>query len=117
MAVMTIRERLNRRIVPTYVVMLACFVLFVAGGLGATAFPLLIGLVFVSFAGFGACTLFLHFGVRCPKCHERIAGLVFLPRGGYFRLSKAVRFCPFCGVSMDSEVGGAYCGAPETARR
>ncbi len=84
--------------------MLVCFILLGSAGLVISAFPGLSFLPIVPFVGFGACIIYLHYGVRCPKCRNRVAGLIYLPRGGYFRLSHALRFCPFCGVSLDSEI-------------
>ncbi len=104
LAAMRIRDYLNRRIIPAFVVMLASFISFGAAGFVISAFPGLPFLPIVPFIGLGACILYLHYGVRCPKCRNRLAGLVYLPRGGYFRLSHALRFCPFCGVSLDAEI-------------
>jgi hypothetical protein len=122
---MTIRDRLNRRIVPAYVVMLICFVLFGASGFFAGGKPGLAFLPLIPFAGFGACILFLYYGVRCPKCRNSIAYLTYLPGGGAFRLSRHLQFCPFCGVSFDTEVdktgqpdrcSGCAAGAPPNGR-
>ena len=119
---MTIRNYLNRRMVSTFGVMLGCFALFAGGGLLSTIHPWFTFAVFLGFGGFAVCILFLNFSVRCPKCRHRISGLAFLPAGGYFRLSKALRFCPFCGVGLDAEVDrdgklAVPADAPGTARR
>ncbi len=29
---------------------------------------------------------------------------MFLPKGGYFRLSKNLCFCPFCGLNLDWQI-------------
>ncbi len=98
---MSNRDYLNRRIVPAFVLMLLCFIGFAAAGVAAT--PSLPWLAFIPFVGFGACILYLHYGVRCPRCRRPIAMLTFLPHGGYFRLSNNLRFCPFCGLDLEAE--------------
>ncbi len=47
------------------------------------------------------CAYAVH-GVRCPLCHARVAHVLLAPYP--FMSPHAVRFCPFCGVSMDAEV-------------
>jgi len=101
---MNIRDHLNRRIIPVFAGMLACFVLFGAGGAIASGNPSLILVPFIGFVGFGAGVLFLYYGVRCPQCRNLIGQMMFLPKGGYFRLSRNIHFCPFCGISLDYEI-------------
>jgi len=98
---MNIRDHLNRRIIPVFVGMLPCFVLFGAGGAIASEKHSLIFLPFIGFAGFVVGILFLYYGVRCPQCRNPLGHLTMLPKGGYFRLSRNVCFCPFCGISLD----------------
>jgi len=98
---MSNRDYLNRRILPVFLLMLLCFVGFAAASFAASSFP---WLPFVPFVGFGACILYLHYGVRCPQCRRPIALLTMLPHGGYLRLSKRVRYCPFCGLDLEAEV-------------
>jgi len=101
---MTVRQFLNRRILPVVILMLACFVAFAAIGFIPTDSRSLGVWTLVPFAGFAACIVYLFYGVRCPRCRNQIFGVAYLPRGGYFRISAAVRFCPFCGLSFDTEV-------------
>ncbi len=102
---MNIRDHLNRRLVPAFVAMLGCFGLFALGGAVAPRESSLGFLVLPGFVGFGACILFIYYGVRCPSCRNPLGQLTYLPKGGYFRLSRKVCFCPFCGISLDCEVG------------
>jgi hypothetical protein len=102
---MTVRQFLNRRILPVVILMLACVVAaFAAVGFIPADSRSLGVWTLVPFAGFAACIVYLFYGVRCPTCRNQIVGLAYLPRGGYFRISAAVRFCPFCGLSLDTEV-------------
>ena len=98
---MTVREHLNKKITPVYVVMLICFILFGIFLITASATHSLVFLPFVPFLGYGACIIYLYYGIRCPRCRSPIAYLTYMNRGGYFRLSKNIKFCPFCGLEMD----------------
>ena len=102
---MTIRDYLNRKIVIVFVIMMICLGSFVLLGILASSstqqFELL---AFLPFFGVAVCILCLYYAVRCPKCHNAVAYLTYLPGGGIFRLSKKVKFCPFCGVAFDNQI-------------
>ncbi len=61
---------------------------------------------YVALAGFavamGAIT-FLELGLSCPQCRGRIGCAVNYP-GRPLAVSSKIRFCPFCGVSLDSRL-------------
>ena len=100
---MTNRDYLNSRIIPIFALMLVCFVAFGAAGFAAASMP---WIPLVPFVGFAGCIIYLQYGVRCPSCRRPIAMLAFMPNGGYFRLSKQVKFCPFCGLDLEAERHG-----------
>ncbi len=104
LAAMKARDFINRRITPIMILMLACVVAFAAIVFVAADTPSLAFLPLVPFVALGACIVYLHYGVRCSSCRGQLFPLAYLPRGGYFRISAAVRFCPFCGLSLDAEV-------------
>ena len=101
---MKIRDYLNRRITPVFIGMFCCFALFGASAALAAAHPAFIVLPILAMFGFAGGIFFLMYGVRCPQCRNQLGQLTFLPKGGYFRMSRAVCFCPFCGVNLDREV-------------
>ena len=109
---MNIRDHLNRRLIPIYAFMIGCFILFGAGGALAAQVHWSLILVIVGFVGFGACIFYLHYGIRCPKCRNPLGPLALLPKGGYFRLSERICFCPFCGISLDGEVENELASTP-----
>lgn len=43
-------------------------------------------------------------GIRCPRWRGPIGHAISYPRKGLFGVSKKIQFCPFCGVSLDSEL-------------
>jgi len=42
-------------------------------------------------------------GIRCPSCQNRIGQLITPIGGSPFSVSRKLRFCPFCGVSGETE--------------
>jgi hypothetical protein len=62
--------------------------------------------VFVAIPGvlvFAVGALYLNFRVHCPSCHGPI-GRAIGSSGGPFTISRRIRFCPLCGVALDTEV-------------
>jgi len=55
--------------------------------------PMIIG-----FIGHNLMRLF----IKCPACNENIAATV-MHSGGPFALAKKIRFCPCCGVNLDTD--------------
>lgn len=100
---MKVREQLNKRIIPMFGLMLLCFVLVAVALMVAPTQLLLL----LPVAGFVVCVFFLQYGIRCPKCNNPVAQLIYLHGGGYFRLSKKIRFCRFCGLDFDTDIESA----------
>ena len=59
-----------------------------------------------AFLPFIAVVWFYHFGIRCPRCKENLSYTVG-PVGGPFNVSRKIRFCPYCGVAFDTELGSS----------
>jgi hypothetical protein len=75
-------------------------------GTSGTALMVL-GLLGIVLAASGM--LLLAFRVRCPRCRSRL-GQILGNVGSPFTISRRLRFCPFCGVPLDSPMPG---GRPE----
>jgi hypothetical protein len=99
---MTIREVLEKKRGVAVALAFLCWLSFAGGivftGSHSKEFPLLI---FIPFIGFGVCVLFLLFGLRCPKCKNNLG---YTLQSSFWRISKKLKFCPFCGVSLDTEI-------------
>ena len=54
-------------------------------------------------AAFLAGTWYLVFFLSCPRCRGRI-GYTVSYMSNPFSISRKIRFCPFCGVALDSEI-------------
>ena len=79
------------------------FVLFMTCIPGGNTYPWLIALGLFGFALFGAAILYAMFSGRCVHC-RRWLGRVFSQSGGSpFSISADLRFCPYCGASIDDE--------------
>jgi hypothetical protein len=100
----SIRQVINHSKKRVGIVTYTFFAVFVIGVLvsisGRAFFPLAIA----GFVGFMGGTLYLLWGIRCPNCRGSL-GMVTAYQSGPFAISNRVRFCPFCGVSLDAESG------------
>ncbi len=54
---------------------------------------------------FGAMVFVSSAAFRCPKCRGNLGNWVL--ERGWFGVSAEVRFCPYCGCSLDDEEYGA----------
>jgi len=63
--------------------------------------------LFVAFLGVAVvyAGMLYTFLLRCPRCRGRI-GYTVSYWSGPFSISRKVRFCPFCGIALDSELDG-----------
>jgi hypothetical protein len=98
----TMRDRLNRRMRMAGRLMYVGSLLFMAGILGGAALvgqPLLV----ISLSGF--VVAFISAWVlqavllRCSRCRGNLGPLCM--SSGWLAVNDRVRFCPFCGVSID----------------
>ena len=98
---MTIRDYLQRQ-KRRYAAMVNLGVLVFIGGAiagvsGGSLFALF--LVALIVCGFGG--LFIELRVRCPHCRGKL-GPVLGSMGRPLTIPENLRFCPFCGVRLDS---------------
>ena len=95
---MTIRGYLKRRRVVSWSLLFGSLALAVLGG--APQSPLAHPAVLtIGLAGFLVAIVYSNVANRCPLCRGPLGSLMF-----NYGISRRVRFCPFCGVSMDEEL-------------
>jgi hypothetical protein len=96
---MTIREGINKQKRTATIVAYAGFTLCALGAiLGAGQV-----LAFLpGFAIFGGA-VFYGLSIRCPICHGAI-GFLVSHSGTPFSVSRKIQYCPYCGVTLDSEL-------------
>ena len=67
----------------------------------------------ISFVGFGAAFIAIFYaqiGIKCPSCRNSwgyiamYKGFEFSNPFKIFRISKKIRYCPFCGIDIDKEI-------------
>jgi len=97
-----IRDVISRRKRKATIIQYAGFTLFVFGGLATSLNESLFVLALPGFAIFIGGILFMLFRIRCPRCRGNI-GYAVSYYGGPFTVSPKIRFCPFCGVALDSQ--------------
>jgi len=79
---------------------------FVAGMCGTAALsPWFLALAIPGFLAFFSFNLLMMFGVRCPSCGENLGFAMMWPPQLTFKVPRKVRFCQFCGVNFDKEIG------------
>ena len=100
---MTLRESIVRSkrtgAIVTYLGLAWSFVWMALSGAQPPWFFVAIPGFVVFFAG----TWYLLFFLRCPRCQGRI-GYTVSYMSWPFSVSRRIRFCPFCGVALDSEL-------------
>ena len=101
---MTIRSQINAMKRRTVTIALAAWLVMAAFGILAVNRPAFSGLGLLGIIGFLSAMLYMLFCVRCTACKEQILCATSWPPGGFFSISKKIRFCPFCGINLDSEV-------------
>jgi hypothetical protein len=65
----------------------------------STTFPIL---PFIGFAIFLISILYVFWGIRCPNCRQHLTPITSY--GSPFSVSKKIKYCPFCGIDIDSEL-------------
>ena len=101
---MTIRSQINAVRCRIFVFTYSAFLLYTIGLFLSQVYPVFISIVVLGSLGFMAGVFFLLFGIRCPRCKGNIGYAIIWPPGGLFTISKKIKFCPLCGVEIDSEI-------------
>jgi hypothetical protein len=97
----TIRAAVNRRLRKTTLVSWAGFLMFGVGAMLANIKPQGTVVCLSGFAVCAACILYMYVGIRCTNCKNGIGSLV---NHGPWSLSQRVKYCPFCGVDLDTDL-------------
>jgi len=96
----TPRARINRQTRTALGITLVGMAIFLLGMLGKGAGPVMIT---IGLCGFVLAWLTMAgtylIGIRCPRCGGRLTYLAM--SRGIFGLHPRLRFCPYCGISLD----------------
>jgi hypothetical protein len=99
---MTIRDCLRRRKQISFAVLHLGVFIFFGGAIAGLSGSKMFGIAILGFVVAGVGTVYLA-RVRCPHCKERI-GTLLGPVGGHYSIPPKFRFCPFCGVELDTQI-------------
>jgi len=101
MKTMKIREMINTQKRKAVIAVSSGMAVFAVSFLISTVYAIMFPVALIGFAvALGGIT-FLEFGLSCPECRSRIGYAVNYP-GRPFAVSPKIRYCPFCGVTLDS---------------
>ena len=98
---MTIRQFIKRRLYLAMALAVSAMLIMVGAGIstvGDTPLAVVIG-----FPVFAVVALLLNFGIRCPKCKGNL-GITVVPAVLTFSRRHRVKYCPFCGASLDETI-------------
>ncbi len=98
-----IREMINDQKRKAVITAASGMALFSASLLISTVYKGMFSVAAIGFIIAIGGILFLQFGLSCPHCRGRIGDIVNSSLGP-FTLSPKIRYCPFCGVALDSEM-------------
>ena len=102
---MTMRQKFSRRMRVPFVMMLVGLALLVVGfaATGPGGRPELL-VVLPGIALFIGASVWLQlFALRCTACYGN-CGPVIMQQFSWMKVSEAVKFCPFCGISLDTSL-------------
>ena len=105
---MKIRDKLDKKIAKmTYLVFLFFILFFITLIFGSKQENLIISIIsclLIAFFFLSAtfCSLYIWFGVRCPKCGMPIRNNYYADK--WPKLSGLIKYCPHCGVNIDTEI-------------
>lgn len=100
---MKIRDIINTQKRKAVIAVSFGMALFAVGFLTSSAYTGTLPMAIVGFAVAMGGITFMEFGLSCPHCQGRIGCAIHYP-GKPFSISPKVRFCPLCGVSLDSNL-------------
>ena len=103
MRTMKIREIINTQKRKAVITLVLGMTAFAVSLVISVVYNVMFYVAFIGVAIAMAAITFLEFGLRCPHCRGCIGYAVNYP-GSPLAISSKIRFCPFCGVSLDSSL-------------
>ncbi len=100
---MSLRDAINLRRRKSGVIIMAGVALFALGGIASSTNHSFIAVSLLGFLMFGGGMLYQFYGIRCPRCGGKI-GFALNSFGNLFAVPSQFRFCPLCGVGLDTEL-------------
>jgi hypothetical protein len=100
---MTIRSHISRKKRKIFIVTYSGLLFFILGIILSTTLGIMPLVPFIGFAVFFVSIACAFWGIRCPHCKGNF-GYIAMYHGSPFSVSKKVKYCPFCGIDIDTEL-------------
>jgi len=100
---MSIRTQINDKKRKILIVAYSGMAFFIFGMILSHKSGALTFLSFVGFAVFFLSIVYAFWAIRCPRCRGNFS-YVAMTSGSPFSVSKKIKYCPFCGVDIDTEL-------------
>lgn len=100
---MTIRTIINKKKRMISIITYTGFAFFAIGIFVSERSDYLPLIPLIGFAVAFLSILYAFFGIRCPRCNGQF-GYIAMYLGTPFSISKKIKYCPFCGVDIDTEL-------------
>ena len=103
MRILKIREIIDTQKRKATIAVFSGMAIFTISLFMSSAYAVMSYMALIGFATAMGAITFLEFGLSCPHCRARIGCALNYP-GRPLAVSSKIRFCPFCGVSLDSGI-------------
>ena len=100
---MTLRSLINKKKRKISITLYSGFFVFIAAVLLSHINRTFLILALFAFGVVFITMIYAFYRVPCPRCNNSW-GYIAMYSGGPFSLSKKLKFCPYCGVNLDSDL-------------
>ncbi len=100
---MTIRSEISKKKRKLQMIGYSGFAFFAIGLILSDKSGILPIFAFIGFAVFFVSMFYALWGICCPRCRGNF-GYLAMYHGSPFAISKKIKYCPFCGVDVDTEL-------------
>ncbi len=100
---MSIRTEINKKKRTLDIVAVSGFAVFGIGLVSMERARYLSTIAVIGFLIFFGAILYSFYGIKCLKCKGQF-GYIVMSMGTLFSVSKKIKYCPFCGVDIDTEL-------------
>jgi hypothetical protein len=100
---MTIRTKISKKKRNLLIIGYSGFAFFAIGMIFNDKSGSLPVLPLIGFAVFFVSMFYAFWGIRCPRCRGNL-GYIVMYFSSPFSISKKIKYCPFCGIDLDTEL-------------
>ena len=100
---MTLRSLINKKKRKIAITIYSGFFVFIAAVLLSHINRIFLILALFAFGVVLITMMYAFYRILCPRCNNSW-GNIAMYSGGPFSLPKKLKFCPYCGVNLDSDL-------------